>query len=364
MASTKITVYDKGNSTKKKASEGISAGVGMGITNAQKASNVVTNSGKYGVTNNGVDTTKTYTPSNIDYNGIAIGTDTGTNVTATPTAQPTSNGSGNSYYDPSADLLAAYNARQAALKSNYNAALNQLRNSYNTSVNDLKNQGDEALREAYINMMMNKRGLNQSLEAQGLRGGATESAMANLYNTYASDRNAIARAIAQNLTDVGNKYGENVANLGMKYGENNADAVADYQKQLINARQTLANQLAKTSSNSKGTSVTNVSAEDLLGAYNNGINNATAGAATGALAGLNNLASLQQTASSVPEYSGDLSSEMQQYRIRNYTPAKIRNMSPMDAYEYVMALNTDNATKEAILQDAGFDLNQLVAMLG
>lgn len=178
-------------------------------------------------------------------------------------SEPVNNTSGGNYsgggyvqapaYDPSQAYADAYAARQRALDENYQAALGQLKNSYNASVNDLRAQGDEALRQAYINMMMNKRGISQDLEAAGLTGGATESAMARLYNNYANDRNAIARQVDQSLTQMGNNYGNNVANLGMNYNTNYADAVADYQNQLASARQSMANTLARTSSNSRGT---------------------------------------------------------------------------------------------------------------
>ena len=158
-----------------------------------------------------------------------------------------------SYYDPSSLYGDAYAARQAALQQNYDMARNQLQKTYDDTVGNLRTQGEDALRQAYITMMMNKRGLGQSLEAQGLRGGATESALAGLYNNYANNRNDIARAVEEGLVSAGNTYGNNLANLGMQYNTNSADAMSDYQNQLANARMSLANTLAKTTANSKGT---------------------------------------------------------------------------------------------------------------
>lgn len=177
--------------------------------------------------------------------GLFAGVTANTPEPATPSAP---------VYDASADLMAAYNARQAALQKNFDISREQLQKAYDDSVNALRTQGEDAMRQAYINMMMSKRGLGQSLEAAGLRGGATESALAGIYNNYANNRNSIARAIEEGLTNAGNVYGNNLANLGMQYNTNSADAMEDYQKQLINARQSLANTLAKTASNSRGTS--------------------------------------------------------------------------------------------------------------
>lgn len=228
--------------------------------NTEANNKTVTNSGKYGVTNTPIDPNKTYTADATVLIGNTDNDALSGKYTPAGSDLPTGggNGGGSGYgslglYDPSSDLLAAYNARQAALQQNYDAALAQLKKSYEDSVSGLRTQGEDALRQAYINMMMNKRGLGQSLEAQGLRGGATESSLANLYNNYASNRNEIARAVEDKLADIGNTYGNNVANLGMQYNTNSADAMSDYQTQLANARQSLASTLAKTGSNSKGT---------------------------------------------------------------------------------------------------------------
>lgn len=256
--------------------------------------------------------------------------------TTTPTTEKSSSNSSVSYsasaYDPTADYMNAYNARQKALNDNYQAALGQLKRSYEDSVNSLKNQGDDALRQAYINMMMNKRGLNQSLEAAGLTGGASESAMANLYNTYANDRNEIARAVQDNLTELGNNYGQNVSNLGMNYNTNYADALADYQNQLATAKKSLANTLAKTYSNSSGTTVKADDTSDYLTETANALNRAN------------------------ENYYGTGSNSNTVNYIRNLN-------SPVAAYNYVKGLNVSDEEKEAMLINAGYDMSQIASII-
>lgn len=156
-------------------------------------------------------------------------------------------------YDPSELYASMLADRNALMQKNYQAALDQLRGAYESNVNSLKNQGADAMREAYINMMMNKRGLNNNLASAGINGGATESVMANLYNTYANDRNKIARTINESLEEAGRNYGNNVANLGINYNNDYSDVLNDYYSQLAAAKMSLANQLqpitTKSSSN-------------------------------------------------------------------------------------------------------------------
>lgn len=184
---------------------------------------------------------------------VHLDTDNGGGASGGGDGSAASNAYGGGGFDPS-DLYASMLAeRNALMQKNYQAALDQLRNAYESNVNSLKNQGADAMREAYINMMMNKRGLNNSLASSGINGGATESVMANLYNTYANDRNKIARTINESLEEAGRNYGNNVANLGINYNNDYSDVLNDYYSQLAAAKMSLANQLqpitTKSSSN-------------------------------------------------------------------------------------------------------------------
>ena len=102
-------------------------------------------------------------------------------------------------------LLELYSAQQAALRAARRAA-------YETTVADQQRQyqqnlsrvnaaADQALREAYLNKMESLKGLNQALTAQGFSGGASETALAGLYNNYGSARSQIE---AQRLEQQGN----------------------------------------------------------------------------------------------------------------------------------------------------------------
>ena len=91
-------------------------------------------------------------------------------------------------YDRSMTALNnSYNTMQNSLKGNYNSTLGQLEQNYNTGVAGVNKQADNAQQQAYINYMMNKRDMGQQLAAQGLSGGASESALAGICLLYTSE---------------------------------------------------------------------------------------------------------------------------------------------------------------------------------
>lgn len=207
-----------------------------------------------------------------------------------PTANP--NGGGGGTYqqstavqaNPYADLMAIYQqrldaqnaaneqrraARLGALQSNYANAKSRLSDAFNSGETALNTDADNALRESYINMMLNQRRLNQQLESQGINGGAMESSLARAYNDYGNSRNnieqgrmdALRELLSQyqgQLGDMESAYASNLADLDSDYFGNGLDFVTDYydaiaalQKQ--NAASNLQAQLGKRSSGSAAT---------------------------------------------------------------------------------------------------------------
>lgn len=172
--------------------------------------------------------------------------------------------------DMNAYLEALYAQRQAAAEDAYNRAMSSLNNAYNSasesyaniynqgvgtlggaysnSRNKIDEQATDAMRQAYINRMMSEKNLSQKLAAQGLSGGASESAMAGLINNYGNARNNIQKTWNTNLSDLEQGYNSNLANLYSAYQERMAaldQSRAAQEAQLI---ENLNNQIASAGS--------------------------------------------------------------------------------------------------------------------
>ena len=101
-----------------------------------------------------------------------------------------------------AALNTAYNNQLATLKGNYDSTLTQLQGNYDQGAAGVNRNADSAQQQAYINYMMGKRDLPQQMAAQGLSGGAAESTLAGMYNSYGNSRNAIDTDRNQSLADL------------------------------------------------------------------------------------------------------------------------------------------------------------------
>ena len=144
-------------------------------------------------------------------------------------------------YDRSMTALNnSYNTMQNSLKGNYNSTLGQLEQNYNTGVAGVNKQADNAQQQAYINYMMNKRDMGQQLAAQGLSGGASESALAGMYNNYGNSRNTIDSGRNDSLADLMNDWNTNKASALQAYNSQ----LAEMAMQKANAVQQLENNLA------------------------------------------------------------------------------------------------------------------------
>lgn len=135
-------------------------------------------------------------------------------------------------------LQDAYNQRLASLQGNLASQQNLLKANLGVSRDVLAQDAERALQEAYINRMMNERALQQQLNAQGLSGGATESAMASLLNNYGTSRNNINVAYNNNLAELEQAYLANLAQAQQNYNDAVAKAASDnanYKMELENA---------------------------------------------------------------------------------------------------------------------------------
>ena len=126
-------------------------------------------------------------------------------------------------------------ARLNALQANYNNAKSRLDSSFNQGETELNQNADRALREAYIDNMLNQRALNQQLAGQGIIGGAAESVLARAYNNYGNNRNEIERNRMDNLRSLLGNYQGTLGDIENAYLAGMSDADSDYSGSIADA---------------------------------------------------------------------------------------------------------------------------------
>lgn len=97
---------------------------------------------------------------------------------------------------------------------------------------------DSNAAQAYINRMKQENALAEQLRARGISGGASETAMANLYNNYALGQSSNEASRNAALGQLQNTYDTNIANMNSEMeraiNENNllmAQKQAEYKQQ-------------------------------------------------------------------------------------------------------------------------------------
>ena len=147
--------------------------------------------------------------------------------------------------DAQRDALAQQKAaRQSALQANYNNAKSKLDSSFASGEASLNQNADEALREAFINNKLQQKAMAQYLASQGIVGGAAESIIAGLYNTYGNNRNDIEKGRANNLRDLLSNYQGTLGDIENSYLTGMADTDSDYSGAIANALQSYYSNLA------------------------------------------------------------------------------------------------------------------------
>ena len=139
----------------------------------------------------------------------------------------------------------AFAERRATLDSNLDSTMRNLQSDYDASKNSINTDSENSLREAYINYMNNQKNLSQALSAQGITGGAAETTIAGIGNTYGNARNAIDVTTLDNLTDLERLYNQNRNTANQNYNDQLAAdslAKANYMTQL---ESDLANSIAQ-----------------------------------------------------------------------------------------------------------------------
>lgn len=133
-----------------------------------------------------------------------------------------------------------YNSSLGTLKNNYDSTIGSLGSSYTKSRNDVTQDSEKSLQQAYINKMLQGRNLQQSLSAQGLNGGASETTQASLANNYGNSRNNINTTTNSNIANLNDTYQQNLAAANQQYNS----SVSDLNNQRMQAEQSAENALS------------------------------------------------------------------------------------------------------------------------
>lgn len=116
-------------------------------------------------------------------------------------------------------IASAYDQAAGNLRGNYDSTVERLNAARDKSMGEVRGDAEKSLREAYINNMLSRRGLNQRLSAMGYNGGATESTMAGLENNYGNSRLGINETLNKNIADLEQVYGDNLAEALQSYNQ-------------------------------------------------------------------------------------------------------------------------------------------------
>ncbi len=131
-------------------------------------------------------------------------------------------------------LRAAQEAQRKAREEAYQKAAAQQKTNYDFSAGQVNDATGKALQEAYVNRMLQNKNLQQSLSAQGLNGGASETTTAGMYNNYNNARNNLETERQSQLASLLNTYQNNMAQLEQQRASGEAADLSQYQTALQN----------------------------------------------------------------------------------------------------------------------------------
>lgn len=129
-----------------------------------------------------------------------------------------------------ASILAA---QQQARNSAYDRTIQQQQANYAYNAGQVNSAADSALKQAYINRMMNQKNMPQALTAQGLSGGASESTLGSLLNAYSNSRNNIETNRAGNLTSLANTLANNISSAANTRDTGAANDLSTFNSNLL-----------------------------------------------------------------------------------------------------------------------------------
>ena len=189
----------------------------------------------------------TYTPTtggNVGGNAGGGGGYSGSTASAATVAPAATNSGMSAWQQAQQAILAAQNAaeqlraaqeaQRRAREEAYQKAAAQQRANYDFSAGQVNDATGKALQEAYINRMLQSKNLQQSLSAQGLNGGASETTTAGMYNNYNNARNDLETERQSQLANLLNTYQNNMAQLEQQRASGAAADLSQYQTALQN----------------------------------------------------------------------------------------------------------------------------------
>ena len=211
-----------------------------GTTTANKyggSRNYSTGSNKFASSNAGSSSNGSGYSSGNRYTGSSAGT-----TTAAPS---TANSGMSAWQQAQQAILAAQNAaaeqlraaqeaQRKAREEAYQKAAAQQKANYDFSVGQVNDATGKALQKAYINRMLQDKNLQQSLSAQGLNGGASETTIAGMYNYYNNARNDLEIERQRQTANLLNTYQNNIAQLEQQRASGEAADLSQYQTALQN----------------------------------------------------------------------------------------------------------------------------------
>lgn len=129
------------------------------------------------------------------------------------------NNGGGGYGDYYANLANWFGSLNADSEAMYNEDVNFYKNLYNDALKQIKLDNERAQRQNYLNNRVNMRDFQQINAAQGLSGGASETALANQLNKYASNRNATDMNTENNIASILRTLDENLYKARQAHNE-------------------------------------------------------------------------------------------------------------------------------------------------
>lgn len=214
-----------------------------GTTTANKyggSRNYSTGSNKFASSNAGSNSNGSGYSSGNRYSGSS-----GSAASAAPAAPAATNSGMSAWQQAQQAILAAQNAaaeqlraaqeaQRRAREEAYQKAAAQQKANYDFSVGQVNDATGKALQKAYINRMLQDKNLQQSLSAQGLNGGASETTIAGMYNNYNNARNDLEIERQRQTANLLNTYQNNIAQLEQQRASGEAVDLSQYQTALQN----------------------------------------------------------------------------------------------------------------------------------
>ena len=138
-------------------------------------------------------------------------------------------------------IEASKNEQENALNKQFANVKKTLKQQYDTSLAQLDKSRNNALREAYIAREQNKRTMPGLMAAQGVSGGASETALSSLMKSYQAARNSANDSYNTNKVSLDNSYMSNLADSENNYLNNMATLKSTYLDRLAALKANEAN---------------------------------------------------------------------------------------------------------------------------